>query len=128
MTNKKLAHYRSILETRQAELRDALTGRETIAVNSSADVFDQVQYAAERDMAIGYLERGSARLREVRDALQRIRLGTFGICADCEEEISGKRLDAVPWTPSCLACREAADRNLTLLPPDVLESQLLNAA
>ena len=127
MTDKKLAHYRSILETRQVELRDALTGRETIAVNSTADTFDQVQNAAERDMAIGNLERGSARLREVRDALRRIPLGTFGICLDCEEEISLKRLDAVPWTPSCFACREARDRNQTSLDV-VAESSLLSVA
>lgn len=127
MTNKKLAHYRSILETRQVELRDALTGRETIAVNSTADMFDQVQNAAERDMAIANLERGSARLREVRDALQRIRLGTFGTCVDCEEEISPKRLDAVPWTPSCFACREAPDRNQTSFDV-VAESSLLSVA
>ncbi|MGD0296038.1 MAG: TraR/DksA C4-type zinc finger protein [Bryobacteraceae bacterium] len=62
-------------------------------------------------MAIDNLERQSDRLHEVQSALRRIDLGTFGTCLDCEEDISLKRLAAVPWSPSCIACQEAADRN-----------------
>jgi DnaK suppressor protein len=73
-----------------------------MAVDSSADMLDQIQHATERDMAIGNLERESDRLLEVRGALRRIHLGTYGICLDCEEEISPKRLVALPWTSLCL--------------------------
>jgi DnaK suppressor protein len=111
MTTKEVTHFRTVLEARETELNELLRDREVIAVNLSADMLDQIQNAQERDMAMGNLERGSARLLEVRAALRRIQLGTFGICADCEEGISMKRLAAVPWTTSCLACREAADRS-----------------
>jgi DnaK suppressor protein len=127
MTTKELAHFRTVLETRQSELEALLRGREVIAVNSSADMLDQIQNAQDRDMAIGNLERGTSRLGEVRSALQRIQLGTFGICVDCEEEISMKRLAAVPWTPSCLTCREAMDRSQTLT-GNVIEEPFPNAA
>jgi DnaK suppressor protein len=49
-------------------------------------------------------------LREIRAALQRIDRGSFGICLNCEEGISAKRLAAVPWTALCIVCQEAADR------------------
>ena len=127
MTTQKIAHFRTELEARQAELEALLRDREVIAVNMSADMLDQIQHASERDMAIGNLERGSARLREVRSALERIELGSFGICVDCEEEISMKRLAAVPWTTSCLICREARDRSQTLS-GNVIEEPALNAA
>ena len=110
MTTKEIADFRTVLETRQTELEALLRNREVIAVNLNSDLLDQIQHAQEREMAIGNLERASARLAEVRTALQRIQLGTFGICGDCEEEVSIKRLAAVPWATSCLACREAADR------------------
>jgi DnaK suppressor protein len=35
--------------------------------------------------------------------------GSFGVCGRCEEEISLKRLAAVPWAPFCIVCQEAAD-------------------
>jgi RNA polymerase-binding transcription factor len=125
MTPQELSNFRSVLETRQTELEGLLRDREVIAVNASADMLDQIQHAQERDMAMGNLERGSARLSEVRHALHRIELGNFGICVDCEEEISMKRLAAVPWTTSCLTCQEATDRSRM---PTRNEEPVLNAA
>ncbi|MBP1600397.1 MAG: Prokaryotic dksA/traR C4-type zinc finger, partial [Acidobacteria bacterium] len=31
--------------------------------------------------------------------------GSYGICTLCEEEISAARLQAVPWTSVCVACK-----------------------
>ncbi|HVN06666.1 MAG TPA: TraR/DksA family transcriptional regulator [Bryobacteraceae bacterium] len=45
-------------------------------------------------------------LREVQDALQRIEHGTYGVCYECEEPISTKRLEAVPWARYCVTCQE----------------------
>jgi len=127
MTTKEIADFRTVLETRQTELEALLRNREVIAVNLNSDVLDQIQHAQEREMAIGNLERASARLSEVRRALQRIQLGTFGACLDCEEEVSLKRLTALPWATLCLGCREAADR-IQALTGNTGEESELNAA
>jgi len=127
MTTKELTHFRTTLEVRQAELEALLRNREVIAVNLNSDMLDQIQHAQEREMAIGNLERASARLSQVRSALQGIQRGTFGICLDCEEEISMKRLAAVPWATACLACREARDRS-QMLTSNVLEETISNVA
>ena len=50
-------------------------------------------------------------MRSVRQALSRIDEGTYGICLNCEEEISAKRLKALPWTPLCINCQQQADDN-----------------
>lgn len=39
-------------------------------------------------------------------ALARIELGTYGRCLECGEEISAKRLDAVPWASLCVSCQK----------------------
>jgi len=44
------------------------------------------------------LDRNCKMLREVRAALSRIDAGMFGICLGCYEDISMKRLAAMPWT------------------------------
>ena len=46
-------------------------------------------------------------LAEVESALQRLRLGTYGICEATQTPIPAARLKAVPWTRFS---REAADR------------------
>jgi DnaK suppressor protein len=45
-------------------------------------------------------------LREISGALHRIDGGTYGICMECEQPISSKRLDAVPWARYCVSCQE----------------------
>jgi DnaK suppressor protein len=110
MTETELNRFRDILESRKTELERTLLNRDGIMIEKSADALDEVQHAAERDLAIRNLNRESDLLRNVRLALDRLEGGFFGVCAECEEEISPKRLIAVPWAPFCLQCQEQADR------------------
>lgn len=110
MTQAEIKKYKDILETRQAELVEVLRNRDAITIEKSPDALDEVQNAAERELAIRNLDRESNLLRNVRAALRRIDEGEFGTCVHCEEEISPKRIAAVPWTPYCIACQEAADK------------------
>jgi DnaK suppressor protein len=111
MTKTELKKYKEILETKQAELAAFVRNREGIAIEKTPDALDEVQHAAERELAIRNLDRESLLLRNVRAALRRIDEGSYGVCLHCEEDISPKRLAAVPWTPFCIACQEIADRN-----------------
>jgi DnaK suppressor protein len=111
MTKTELNKYREILETKQAELAQVLRNRDAITIEKSPDALDEVQNAAERELAIRNLDRESNLLRNVRAALHRMNEGMFGVCLHCEEDISPKRLNAVPWAPYCIACQETADRN-----------------
>ena len=111
MTKTELNKYKEILEKRQAELAQVLRNREGIAIEKTPDALDEVQLAGERELAIRNLDRESNLLRNVKAALRRIDDGSYGICVHCEEDISPKRLNAVPWTPFCIQCQEQYDRN-----------------
>lgn len=111
MTKTELNKYKQVLETKLAELSQAVRDREGIAIEKSPDALDEVQHAAERELAIRNLDRESHLLRNVRAALRRLDEGAYGVCLHCEEDINPKRLNAVPWTPFCISCQELADRN-----------------
>ena len=51
-------------------------------------------------------------LRSVTAALLRIKDGSYGLCLNCEELISPKRLQALPWAAYCVPCQEAVDRGV----------------
>ncbi len=53
---------------------------------------------------------------QVRDALDRIKNGTYGKCIECGVEIDGRRLESVPWTPYCLTHQRREDRQKATLP------------
>jgi DnaK suppressor protein len=110
MTKHDIDIFVSTLKAKEAEASRTLQSRESIRVEKSADDFDEIARAVARDIAIQNLDRESCLLRNIRSALLRANEGTFGKCLHCEEEISRRRLEAVPWTALCLVCQEAADR------------------
>jgi DnaK suppressor protein len=127
MTKIEVAKFKKILETKQEELERIVRNRDAITIEKSADALDEVQHASERELAIRNLDRESNLLRNVRAALRRIDDGSFGTCLHCEEEISPKRVAAVPWAPFCIQCQEQADRAQEE-GTEVLDDILVNAA
>src|SRR5579875_3081479 len=128
MTKAELNKFKSILEAKQAELAQFVRNREGIAIEKSPDALDEVQHAAERELAIRILDRESHLLRNVRAALRRIEEGTFGVCLHCEEKISRKRRAGVPGTAFWIQCQEIANRNQSGDGAESLDEQLVNAA
>ncbi len=127
MTKTELSNFKKILEDKQGELERIVRNRDAITIEKSADALDEVQHASERELAIRNLDRESNLLRNVRSALRRIEDGSFGTCMHCEEDISPKRLAAVPWAPFCIQCQEQADRN-QVEGNEMFEDMLVNAA
>jgi len=127
VTKTEVNKFKKILENKQDELEQIVRNRDAITIEKSADALDEVQHAAERELAIRNLDRESNLLRNVRSALRRIDDGSFGICMHCEEEISPKRLNAVPWAPYCIQCQEQADRSQED-GTEMLDDMLVNAA
>jgi DnaK suppressor protein len=124
MTKIELKEFQKSLKNKQAELEhNTNSSREALAIETSADELDRIQHGQERDLAIGAIDRNAKRLREVRSALSRLDSGAFGICIDCDEAISMKRLTAVPWTTSCIVCQEAAEKRAD--PLDSVAEELL---
>jgi DnaK suppressor protein len=128
MTKQELSKFKKILEAKRDELEQVVRKRDAITIEKSADALDEVQHAAERELAIRNLDRESHLLRNVRSALARIEDGSFGVCVHCEEEISPKRLNAVPWTALCIQCQEQADRNREEGNNEMFEEMLVSAA
>jgi DnaK suppressor protein len=50
-------------------------------------------------------------LQKIDRALRKIDEGDFGVCEECGEEISTKRLEARPETTLCIRCKEDQERH-----------------
>jgi|SRR5215469_1317207 len=111
MTQTDLNRFRMTLTAKHVEAARATGRRDAIAIERAPDALDETQFAAERELSTRNLERQSHLLRNIRAALNRIEEGSYGTCLECEEEISHKRLQAMPWAALCIACQEATDQN-----------------
>ena len=128
MTQTERTGFQSLLEGHYVRLAGMLRHRDGIGAIDTADHLDHSQHASERDLAMGALARDSSRMREVRAALHRVQSETFGRCAECGDEISTRRLVAVPWTTTCIGCRKAAEAALAGSREDFGALPLLHAA
>ena len=128
MTQAAIDECRVALQNTRTELIYRNINRDDITVEAAADSMDQTAGLQEREMVIGGMDRVSRRLRDVRLALARIEAGTFGICLDCESDISPKRLAAVPWAELCITCQENSDGAAETYGNDIARDSMTEAA
>jgi len=106
----KFETYRKILERKADELRRSMSAQNAAQVITRQehphDEGDLSQQSHEEWIFLNRNMLDMKLLREVQDGLRRIDLGTYGTCQGCEEPISVKRLDAVPWAKFCVSCQE----------------------
>ncbi|MBX3424410.1 MAG: TraR/DksA family transcriptional regulator [Pirellulales bacterium] len=65
----------------------------------------------EQEFTLSLLATEEDQLGNIELALQRIEDGVYGKCVDCEGVIPKLRLNALPFTPVCIKCAEARDRD-----------------
>jgi hypothetical protein len=71
MTRTDMTSFREVLRTKRAELSTKSRGLESIAIERSADMLEEVHYKSERELAIAGLTRDSAIRRNIQLALIR---------------------------------------------------------
>ena len=81
--------------------------RITIPVPESSD--DQATANENNEIVSRLGKRDKVELKNVVEALKRIRKGVFGRCLTCGNEIEKKRLIAVPYAVNCIECENEND-------------------
>lgn len=117
LPSKDLETLRRLLEERRKHLQGTVQqlGEKTIGTNPTtqagdvssipvhmADVGSEV---FEHDLNLGLVEKESAELVAIDEALRRIESGTFGRCERCRRPIGRDRLMAIPHARLCIDCK-----------------------
>ncbi|MBN1609976.1 MAG: TraR/DksA C4-type zinc finger protein [Polyangiaceae bacterium] len=114
MTKVQLKKFRELLEAKRWEI--IKRAEQTLSEDMSLDLNDLPD---EMDLASSeYLQSFTFRLRgrekvfldKIQKALDRIEDGSFGLCEECGDKITLKRLEARPETTLCIRCKEDQER------------------
>ena len=110
-----LLRLHSRLVARRDALRKALAGdldayREFAALNVVGDSVDAAVDTANDEISSQIVEIESRELGQIEHALQRIVDGVYGRCEFCGGKIAEARLNALPYTNSCIDCQRENER------------------
>src|SRR3954467_9888785 len=111
-----LLRLHSRLVARRDALRKALTGdpegfRQCAAMTDVGDNVDAAVDTANDEISSQLVEIESRELGRIEHALQRIVEGVYGRCEFCNGRIAGARLNALPYTNTCIDCQRENERN-----------------
>ena len=84
------------------------------ASDQTADISSYAEVGTdnfERETALSIASGESIWLRDVAEALNRIKEGVYGNCASCEKEIPRKRLEVFPSAKFCVECQSRLEKN-----------------
>jgi DnaK suppressor protein len=90
-----------IRDVRAEGANNPTTGVLDAAETSEADIQDDIEFAL--------IQMKAETLNKIDEALRRLEEGTFGYCFECGEEISERRLRALPFALRCKDCEEARE-------------------
>jgi len=65
-----------------------------------------VAFFCRRNLAANRMDWAAFLIRQASEALGRIDDGSYGLCLQCGQPISAKRLAALPWVALCIGCQE----------------------
>ena len=116
MDKKRLEYYKKKLLARREELTKTIArtqeeGR-TADEDPTVDLADKAANSYTKEFLFGMTNTDRAILNMIDAALKRIHSDEYGVCANCQEELQQKRLEAVPWAKHCIACQEKMEQGL----------------
>lgn len=100
-----------ILETKLSEvLSRSPSNLSGLQIEVSADQIDRATNESDRHFAAANSDRDLELVKSLRNALERVKDGTYGVCERCEGEIDSRRIAALPWAVTCVPCQEFYER------------------
>jgi DnaK suppressor protein len=114
LTKRDLTKFKKLLDEKRKGVLDnakkTLVEDMTLDPNDLPDEMDLASSEYLQSFNFRLRGREKVHLKKIELALRKIEDGTFGICEECEEPITKKRLEARPETTLCIRCKEDQER------------------
>jgi len=109
MKKETLEFYRKrLLKMRENILNKAKKLKEdsyNLGTDGIQDMADAASNTYNADILMSISDNDLTLLKDIDNSLDKLNKGTYGICEECEEKISEKRLEANPVARYCITCK-----------------------
>jgi DnaK suppressor protein len=100
---------REILSEVQEKMRDVRAEGASGEGQGVLDAAETTEADIQDDIEFALIQMKSETLHKIEEALFRLEESTFGYCFECGDEISERRLRALPFAVRCKDCEEARE-------------------
>jgi RNA polymerase-binding protein DksA len=119
---KELEQFRSMLLELKRKLTNNIGHLHNGALRTGGEAGDELsdvtaEHMADRgsdnfaqDLMVRILQDCDAEVCDINLALQKIEEGTYGLCENCGNSVSRKRLRALPFARLCIECKQEEER------------------
>jgi len=99
-----------ILKEAKEEIAKYISGDNKQLVDTANDEGDWAQVDISEDLSLQRLSAHRKLMHDIDESVRKIGEGTYGICEECGEEISEKRLLVLPTATLCVDCQEQKEQ------------------
>jgi DnaK suppressor protein len=113
MNSEKMEFFRFMLTQKINDLlseAEKTVSEMTTGKDNFPDPNDRASLEADRNFELRIRDRERKLILKMREAIQRIDDGVFGVCESCGGPISEKRLMARPVTTQCIDCKTKEEK------------------
>lgn len=113
MNSTDLQYFKDLLVNQRSEIlnsADAFKEESLVEKDVQGDEGDLASNELNLNLSLRLHERQAHLLHKIDQALAKIDNHTYGLCEQCEEELSVPRLKARPVATLCIACKEEQER------------------
>lgn len=103
---------KDIISNTQEEVSKYIKGENRQLVENATDGGDFSVMDLSEDLRLQILGANHDTIIKIDEALRKLEEGTYGMCEDCEEEISAERLKILPFAIRCRDCQELEEERL----------------
>ncbi len=112
LKQEELLFFREELEKQKEKIQTSLDKKlkELNNHTEAKDEADHANIAIDNLISNSILREQQKMLNQIKRSLNKIALGTYGICTVCEEKINIERLKVQIFSEHCIACRNELDK------------------
>jgi DnaK suppressor protein len=109
---EKQEFQRTLLDKKEQivhKLSQVLIESKEVEANVAQDLVDKAESSYTKEFLLSLSDTERNHLMLIDEALRRLERDGFGLCQLCGQEIGKKRIEALPWTPTCIHCQQKAE-------------------
>lgn len=111
LSDKKIKELKEVLLSEKERILNQKISNERYCLSKDelSDPLDEANVNIQTSQALRFRNRENFYLKKINKSLELIAVESYGLCADCDSEISFERLLARPTADMCIGCKEEAE-------------------